>query len=361
MRLLFVEDQQDFVDKKLPELSKTMSVSFFDASRLDASEHKKSDCPVETQIANIILSMEELEGQFDAILLDTDLSGIGLGNGISQSAFRSACSTIGLPVLRYSKKGLTQPSERLKYLATIAREGSQAILVPDNILQDALANWIEEITQSFKRIREKIEETAKDNRVLSPAELLSEMLAIPDIDIDLMGYAGANFFFFGDLIESPKDSHGQLRVRNYATQLGYWLANYVLMFPGPILNESATAAYLGITENDIKDARGCKLLDGALYKGPFSATRHFYVKRQLDNILLNSEADSFVELLVNDGIRIENATATDHGQLWNYCVVSDKPVLQKDARGPFDWIPRGAEICRVQKDIYDKFGPWLNV
>lgn len=127
MRLLYVEDQLDFANEMKAELEKKMSVVAYDGAGLDTSSHSKGDSPIESQIATAIKAMEDSGGQFDAVLLDTDLS--SFKNGISQSAFRSACSLIGLPVLRYSKRGLTQPSERLKYLATIAREGSQAILV----------------------------------------------------------------------------------------------------------------------------------------------------------------------------------------------------------------------------------------
>ena len=359
MRLLYVEDQPDFVNKIKAELEKKMSVVVYDGAGLDTSPHSKGDSPIETQIANMIKSMEKSDGQFDAVLLDTDLS--SFQNGISQSAFRSACSLIGLPVLRYSKRGLTQASERLKYLATIAREGSQAILVPDNILQDGLADWVLDVAQSFKNIRAQIEIQAKDNRVVSPAQLLAIMLDIPDIDIDLMGYSGANFFFFGDLIESPLDDKSNIKTRNYATQLGYWLANYVLMFPGPILNKGAAAAHLAITKGDIEKPEVELILREAEYRGPFASKGQYYIRQLFDQMLASSEATSFAELLNSKKIQLEESSAKNNHKLWYYCVVSDEPVLDEDARGPFDWIPRGADICRVKKDLYDKFGPWLNV
>ena len=360
MRLLYVEDQLDYANAISAELSKKMSVIVYDGKGLDTNPHERGDMPIEKQIADGIRTLEHADGQFDAVLLDTDLS--NFKNGISQSAFRSACSMIGLPVLRYSKKGLTQPSDRLKYLATIAREGSQAILVPDSILHEGLADWVLNVALSFKNIREQIEKQAKDGRVVSPAALLAEMINIPNIDIDLIGYSGANFFFFGDLIESPIDNKLETKTRNYSTQFGYWLANYVLMFPGPILNRGAAAAHLGVTKNDlIKSAEALAVLQEAAYTGPFASQGDYFVRQLLDQLLASSDKSNYVELLQSKGIQLEDATVENASETFYYCIVNDVPILDSDARGPFDWIPRGADICRVRKDTYDKFGPWLNV
>jgi hypothetical protein len=298
-------------------------------------------------------------GEYDAALVDTDLS--GLKNGISQSAFRTACSMIGLPVLRYSR-AVPTTSDRMKYLTTISREGSQALQVPTSVLTEGLADWVAGILQSFRQIRNEIDGRRKNGSDTSPSEIVASMLKEPEIDLDLLGYSGANFFFFGELIDSVEGATQQPKVRNYATQLGYWLANYVLMFPGPILNEGATAAYLSITKNDMQNDKVCELLADALYNGPFSTTYtsgSYYVRRSVDKLMLGADVEYFVDLCSKNHIKLDEA---DKGKLlWYYCIVNDEPILEADAAGPFDWMPRGADICRIKKSTYEKLAPWLGM
>lgn len=359
MRLLYVEDEDDFAlqIKTALESGSQLSVDS-DKFILDLHVHNGGGNPIENQIAQIINQRELSDGEYDAALVDTDLS--GLKNGISQSAFRTACSMIGLPVLRYSR-AVPTTSDRMKYLTTISREGSQALQVPTSVLTEGIADWVVGILQSFKQIRDEIEERRKKDSGTSPSEIMASMLNEPEIDLDLLGYSGANFFFFGELIDSVEGDIKQPRVRNYATQLGYWLANYVLMFPGPILNEGAAAAYLGITKNDLKNAKVRELLAGALYAGPFattSTTGSYYIRRRVDHLMLESDVEYFADLCSKRHITID---AAGKGKLWYYCIVNDEPILDADAVGPFDWMPRGADICRIKKSTYQKLAPWLGM
>ena len=359
MRLLYVEDEDGFAlqIKKVLESSGQISVDT-DIFNLDVHVHKGGGFPIENQIAKIINQREVSGGEYDAALVDTDLS--GLKNGISQSAFRTACSMIGLPVLRYSR-AVPTTSDRMKYLTTISREGSQALQVPTSVLTDDITNWVTGILLGFRQIRGEIEKRRKNGSGTSPSEIVASMLKDPEIDLDLLGYSGANFFFFGELIDSAEGDIKQPRGRNYATQLGYWLANYVLMFPGPILNEGAAAAYLGITKNDMKNAKVRELLAGALYTGPFattSMTGSYYIRRRVDHLMLESDVEYFADLCAKHHITID---AVGKGKLWYYCIVNDEPILEVDAVGPFDWMPRGADICRIKKSTYEKLAPWLGM
>jgi hypothetical protein len=266
---------------------------------------------------------------------------------------------VGVPVFRYSKKPLTTPHERMKYLATIAREGPQSILVPDEVLVDGLSEWLIHMSDSFTKIRKGIEKHVK-NKLISPAELLATMVKVQNIDIDLMGYSGANFFFFGDLIEKIAEGK-ELSYRNYSTQFGYWLCNYVLLFPGPILNTGAAAAYLEIEKSDIEDIVALQnLLEKAVYRGPFAELGPYYLKRNLDDILSKSGKNNFLEYFQSQRINFPSERTTD-GTPRYYCVVNDIPIMANDAKGPLDWIPKGADMCRIKKETYEKFGPWLSV
>lgn len=363
MQLLHIEDQESYRDELKKKLKSKIKVTSYvgtgvDGKPLDLNPHKNGNKPVELQIVEQIRAYEKAYGEFDMVLLDTDLS--GLQNGISQSSIRSACSIIGIPVCRYSKKGFVTPQERMKYLATISREGSQSILVPDDVLSgDGLAKWLLHIADSFKKIRAAVEDTSNEQFV-SPAELFAKILKVPGIGIELMGYSAANFFFFGDLIEKTAQKK-PTAFRNYSTQFGYWVCNYVLLFPGPILNVGATAAYLELTKKDIANPEVEKLLAKAKYAGPFAAMGPYYIKYHLDNMLSKFKEDSYANYFKSNDIKLAKRQYKLDGSPSYYCVVNDEPIPAMNSKGPLDWIPRGAHICRVKKETYDKFGPWLNV
>ncbi len=363
MLLLHIEDQESYRKDLTERLKSKVKVIPYigksvDDKPFDLHAHKDGNKPIELQIVEHIKGYEKKHGEFDAVLLDTDLS--GMQNGISQSSIRSACSIIGIPVCRYSKKGFVTPQERMKYLATISREGSQSILVPDAVLSgDGLAEWLLHIAKSFKTIRKAIEGTSEE-QFLPPADLFAKILKTPSIGIDLMGYSAANFFFFGDLIEKITQQK-PTAYRNYSTQLGYWVCNYVLLFPGPILNVGATAAYLELTPKDITSPEISGLLEKAKYNGPFAELGPYYIKHHLDNMLLKLEEESYASHFKAKGIKLARRLYKFDGAPSYYCVVNDEPIPAINSKGPLDWIPRGAHMCRVKKETYDKFGPWLNV
>ena len=362
MRIMHIEDQDDYKNEIRSKLSRSIKVIPYtgtdvNGNSFDLDAHADGSNPIEVQIANQLKSYEDAGEEIDLVLLDTDLS--GMQNPISQSSVRSACSSLGIPVCRYSKKGFVTQHERMKYLATISREGSQSILIPDDILaSDNLSAWLSHAADSFKKIRVAINKSGGKG-MLSPSELMAKILKVPGIDVELMGYSGANFFFFGDLIERA-ENNSTPSDRHYSTQFGYWLCNYVLLFPGPILNIGATAAYLEISKDDIEKQEVAELLKSAKYTGPFSKFSPYYVRQKLDSFLLKSDCDDFVEYFKNKKIDVNKLPDSDAGPSF-YCVVNDEPIPASQAKGPLDWIPRGATICRVKKDTYEKFGPWLNV
>lgn len=359
MRLLHIEDQKEFREEIVKKLGRKFNVTAYtgndaEGHSVDTKVHPDAGNPIEDQIVNQIRSLETADGEFDLVLLDTDLS--AFKNGLSQSSIRSACSKLGIPVLRYSKKPEDTAAQKLKYLATIAREGSQSILVPNNLLKSAeLVSWLVEVAKSFEKIRSAIRRDA----ILPPGNLLAKLIKSNSLESELLGYSGANFFFFGDLIEEIDQEN--FSVRNYSTQFGYWLANYVLLFPGPILNLGATAAFLETSKKDIEKEAVSKLLEKARYKGPFSHLGSFYLRSGLDDILFKADVLDFKELMEIKQIPITPLDYDPDGQPSYYCLINDCPVSTKNSVGPLDWIPRGAQICRIRKDTYNKFGPWLNV
>lgn len=363
MKILYVEDQNEYEQELINRLGRGIKVSPYsgrgqDGKDLDNKPHTNGNRPIEYQIEKQITGIEKENGKFDVVLLDTDLS--AFQNGISQSSMRTACSHLGIPVLRYSKKPAQTQYERMRYLAEIAREGSQSILVPHDVLMgNGLSAWIKNISKGFTVISNAIGKYTATS-FPTPAKLIAQLVKIPEIEIDLTGYLGANFFFFGDLIEKAGKKEEETLKRNYSTQLGYWFYNYVLLFPGPILNIGATAAYLELAKKDLDNKHIKRILEVARYKGPFSDLGTYYIKRKLDDILVRLQVDSFSAHLKSQKIRLGKRPYAAEEKPSYYCVVNDEPIAASDAKGPLEWMPRGAQICRIKKSTFNKLGPWIN-
>ena len=163
------------------------------------------------------------------------------------------------------------------------------------------------------------------------------------------------------------------RTLNYV--LGHLLANVVLRFPGPILNEDALCAYVATDLSEIKPLD--KLFEEARYTGPFGSPRRHYWTESVDEVLetLANEIDEdsyegigeFNRAVIENqlgrtlgahGCRRDGCEGT-RGGFW--CPHSLRTVcLRSDCSlSSSTWIPAGATVCRVEKDYHDEWAPLI--
>ena len=162
--------------------------------------------------------------------------------------------------------------------------------------------------------------------------------------------------------------------------LGHLLVNAIMKFPGPILSERALSAYLATTNSEIEIIN--ELFEDALYKGPFSEMGNYFWLDEVNVILekLNEKNEFIIfdhEGLYTTGevnrkiIETEiNRVLQDHdckhcgGKRGGfYCPFTHRTVCTRDncSVSTSSWIPRGADVCRIEREIFDEWSPILGL
>jgi hypothetical protein len=44
-----------------------------------------------------------------------------------------------------------------------------------------------------------------------------------------------------------------------------------------------------------------------------------------------------------------------------YCMITEKPVSDKNSKGNISWFPSGADLARIAKPEFDKLAPWIGL
>lgn len=376
LNILYVEDESEFRDELKIRLNSRLNVSSIDVGEF-ITEPNKGETTLQFQ--RWLKARIGDTAKLDGVILDSDLS--GYGNGMSKETLLAAFRAMGIPVCRYSKRTRGTTSELLKHFATLASEGAASILVPSEFMNgsrsdytaehDDLVTWLEAVFDGFSRIHQKyvvLSANISSGR-LSPPSLLAQILDNPGLELDFLGYAGANLFFFGDhltVVEDAGEGEGvELEQRqaqgNGATKLGYWLYNYIISFPGPILNVAATAALLGVKSSSIDVDAFVATMAPERYDGPFSGCQPLFLREKLEAVLIE-QGVSGVELLRSRGVFAEPIYESDPTRSGVYCIATNTSIEADEGVGPIDFIPGGAsDLCRVSRNTYQRWIPWLNL
>ncbi|MDB5815309.1 MAG: hypothetical protein JWN23_2426 [Rhodocyclales bacterium] len=361
MNLLIIEDEPDFVDSvKKAGLASDMSVfSGADLGFREEGFFKADGGSVEEQLKQKLSSVCT-ENNVDLVLLDSDLS--RLRNGISQTACRDALQSLGIPVCRYSKGHTSTQVAEFGRLINLASDGASAIWVAQGKTQDVegkLMPWLQAVSDGFQALRSTLlSQPAALSNSAGPAGILAKLIGHPELQGSLLGYTGPSIFFFG----SAKGSTTALtatQAQDWANRLGYWLMNYVLPFPGPILCAPAAAAYLNITCDSLARKDVQQLLCGARYSGPFGQTSEYYLKSGLDEILETQGGDIALAASLKSAPPERIDAARPEAPAY-YCVLSQTTIREDEAAPSPDWIPAGAQTARIKQEILDELGPMLD-
>jgi hypothetical protein len=149
------------------------------------------------------------------------------------------------------------------------------------------------------------------------------------------------------------------------TALGTWLYDSVLRFPGVLLESVAAASFLNIQPKQFRENAILKLFSSALYVGPFVDDENPRWWRHLLGDLLNESKSEDGRAFAAKKTKAEVAPCTcsvDHKSPAGFiCAVTLKPVCKPHSVGQVGWLPRGADLTRVTKDIFDELSPWIGV
>lgn len=362
MNILIIEDQTDWIQDVAKAADSLLTI--FSPEDVGLLGFKiEEGCPAEDQIEKKLLDVVTTH-KIDLVLLDTDLSR-AKGDLQPQSGYRVALQELGIPVCRYQKGGTETKFSWWQRLQRVAVDGASAVWVSREMVNgeksDQLAPWLKQMAEGFQAITEKLDANPKlleDG--LGPSDVLAIVLDRPDAKSDFLGYSAQNFFFFAAPNDADATANYPSPARRYATRLGYWLYNYIMMFPGPILSSAAAAAMLNLQLDSFGNAKVQALLSECRYNGPFGQLDAFYWRDSLAEKLDELEGDIARAPELSD-LGLKRVDSDDPSATAYLCVLSHEAILQQDAASNPDWIPPGAYQARIKAEHLDELGPLLGI
>ncbi len=312
------------------------------------------------------------------IVVDHDLSNLKTP-AISESSITAAAHTLAIPVCRYHRQP-SSPSLRIDALWELnARVYSIDLKAPSVAEKEShrFGTEVLNILEGFRQIAIGYQALEEPVRKKGAPAVLSYILGKPKLE-DFFAAYSEGIPFLNDMLivrklmeESSREGAEQVSgpapddlSRRIPYMLGYWLHNFILRFPGLILNETAAASYLDINTEDFKKDEVWRCFDEARYEGPFSKARRYWWRPMLDDLLI--EKGSRDEILQEKGIDAKSvAHAKSHvsgtSPAGYYDIFSDRPISKEDSIGSLSWIPSGADLARVARDRYEEIAPILGI
>lgn len=313
---------------------------------------------------DILYRSLQKERNISLIVSDRDLSAFHEAS-ISESAIADACRRLNLPLATYHRKPNANAPMRNFEQVTQIRSFSIAI---KNISQPTdAARLIVDIAKGFDLLFEKVA-ALRHGKIdhESPSLILSTILEKPELEYHFSQYAegpsvGMEVFstFIGGNLHS--DETKQFITRKTAFVLGYWLYNYILNFPGVILNASACASYLNLSEESFLMYQS--EFEVAKYYGPFGEEESFWWRAELEELVFGSDQNDGYEYLLARNLAVSQSRCckTEISPAGYYCLINRSAISKNASRGQLSWIPKGATLCRVEIEAYDALASMMSL
>lgn len=300
------------------------------------------------------------------ILADRDLSRSKRYPGISEAVISKVADRLSIPICVYASGQSASILER-------HRSGDGRIVL-DSIDFSVMAAKAKAIASGFLDLHalvEKVSKSTKKKRLeyRGPATVLAELLDAKEIVNHLTLYARGDQRMVAELMPqyssaSFTDSHAK-EIKRVSMALGVWFYDSVLRFPGVILNTAAAASLLDISEDDFSDKKVARVFKKALYTGPFADDREpRWWRHRLVALRESKKATDgrdLVKKVLGKTVRPCRCVFGKHPSAGFVCVMTDQPVCEKHSVAQISWLPRGADLARVRRDLYDEIGPWVGM
>ncbi|MFJ5235179.1 hypothetical protein ACIP86_00230 [Pseudomonas neuropathica] len=363
-KVLIIEDESVAIEK-FQLLSKDSELTFLSPADVGlAGWVPKENESVEEQLAKLLKAQIE-QHQIDLVLLDTDLS---RGRSLQpHSSYKAALRELGMPVCRYQKGGTEPPLARLQQLQRTVRDGASAIWIPKAFVSgdriDGLVPRLIAISKGFKDILAVLKakpDLLDDKHRHSPADVLASVLGDADLSYEFLGYAAQNLVYFAKPEKEVRDQEISKEQR-YATQLGYWLYNYIITFPGPILTAPAAAAYLNVLPDEMRKREDfSSLISRAHYRGPFDQVEPYFWRTRLIALLDECNGDLATHELIT-GAPLRRVDSDNVGDPSFVCMITGAAITQDQSATSPDWVPSGATEAKIKEEVLDELGPLAGI
>lgn len=320
------------------------------------SNKNKEESNADEDIWKRVFASQEVK----MVVVDHDLSQFK-DLRISESSVANACKQLGIPICTYHRKPQNQQNtQTLSQIIDQSRSFSIEINVDLNNIEVS-AKEIINIYTGFKTIRKQFD--SLDDKIIKegPARILATILEKPDYEYFFSKYLESTSLT-SDIIKhanSDEISKSEDDIPKYLKDrlpfiLGCLLYNNILLFPGIILNKTASASYINVDEDDF--SQNTVYFKDAVYKGPFSNNESYWWRYDLDKILFEADFEEGKSFLASKEVTVKSCSCSvdSDSDAGYYCIVTKKPISAKNSKGRFAWVPEGADLCRINKKIYNK-------
>ena len=306
------------------------------------------------------------------VVTDQDLTGTG-ATGLFGSSIVAWCQGLAIPVGDYSRALQSKlPKEPNLF----------EVRVPPD--PDRAASLIAAVFRGFARIREQLAANKDLLAKRSPAAAIAGLLDVQALESQFALYgvrlgatSAALVERFVSTAAPDKEPTEEEKRALLAYIVGHLLLNAVLKFPGPIASATELSGYLGVAPGEMAEIG--KLLEAAVYKGPFSEVCTYYWVSKVDDLLRplidalkETEAKTEthgerhrVALEQKLGKKLKRYDCPRcHGQNGGYwCPFTSHAVCQRPdcSVGANSWVPQGARLCRIERGFYDEWAPILGI
>lgn len=305
------------------------------------------------------------------VVTDYDLTEQGR-TGLFGSTIVGWCHSKAIPVGDYSRgnKG-----------ALPDRPSLFELRVPSS--PEQAAAFVVRAFDGFRRVREHIQNSDKRlDKMRSPAAVLAGLLGRPDMEsqFTLYGAQLSTNSVLRERVMRAADADVSVsedeRSRVLGYVVGHLLLNSILEFPGPILSLRALTAYCGC--GDSESHALADVFDGSTYTGPFSEGEKYYWLSDVDDRLAellgglpdSKEFDTpgelhreAIELHMRRPLARPSCARCSGKNGGFICPFTSRVVCQLPdcSVSSGSWVPRGAVLCRIERDFYDEWGPALGI
>ncbi|WP_127025295.1 hypothetical protein [Rheinheimera mangrovi] len=306
------------------------------------------------------------------VIVDHDLS--LLESQMSESVVAAACQNAGVPHCRYSRTtGFQTTRQQLLELVEKSQVYSIKIDIRDIESfdfgnQPVCLSTIRNIYEGFEQLRCLIFRMDKEMLNKGPAAILSSILGYPGLEPMFQQYATsysvmAEILKIREIMDGDTKTEFEPIIRHRLSYiLGFWLYNVILKYPGILLNEVAASSYVNLDVDCFlknKDA-----FSDAKYQGPFSKMNNhsYWWRYKLDDILIDNDCEDGINYLQSQGIddlKPSVCHVSKDTPAGFYCLFTKSPISLEHSVGSLSWMPNGADLSRVSKDLYDEVAPFL--
>lgn len=322
-------------------------------------QFEKNDDSISNADEDIWSRVFENEEDIICIVSDHDLSGLN-NIRISESVLANACKKVSIPICTYHRQSKnTTESHKLRKSINQSRSFSIEI----DITNKYAANEIISIAKGFLLLKNEINLKEIDELKKGPSFIISSILKKPELETNFSRYSSSNTLA-SDIIKNKNDfiSDGNLLKIKIPFILGCWLYNYILPFPGVILNSIAAASFINLDVDSFNEYN--ELFNAAKYTGPFSENTNYWWRHDLDKILIENNCEDGVELLQKHHITTASpckCSVSQESPAGFYCLVTQLPISLEESTGNLSWVADGADLCRINKEIYDQLAPMMGL